>query len=77
VFDRAQADQVVAACRGAIDDGEIALAFANLKLADDLPSELRARTQRRVMRRLARHYWAAGAFAPWAKYRLLGALKRW
>jgi glycosyltransferase involved in cell wall biosynthesis len=77
VFDKAQSDQLVAACRGAIDDGEIALAFENLKLADTLPRTLRARTQRRVMRRLARHYWAAGAPAKWAKYRLLGALKRW
>ena len=77
VLDRAQSDQLVAACRGAIDDGEIALAFENLRLADSLPRQLRARTQRRVMRRLARHYWTAGAIAPWATYRLLGALKRW
>jgi glycosyltransferase involved in cell wall biosynthesis len=77
VFDAAQSDQLVAACRGAIDDGEIALAFENLRLADGLPRKIRARTQRRVMRRLARHYWAAGAIAPWAKYRLLGTFKRW
>jgi len=38
VFDRAQSDQVVAACRGAIDDGEIALALENLLLADSLPA---------------------------------------
>lgn len=77
LFDMAQSDQLVAACRGAIDDGEIALAFENLRLADGLPRKIRARTHRRVMRRLARHYWAAGAIAPWAKYRLLGTFKRW
>jgi hypothetical protein len=77
LFDVAQSDQLVAACRGAIDDGQIALAFENLRLADGLPRKIRARTHRRVMRRLARHYWAAGAIAPWAKYRLLGTFKRW
>jgi glycosyltransferase involved in cell wall biosynthesis len=76
-FAKAQADQLVAACRGAIDDGDVDAALDNLRLAAALPRSLRTRTERRVMRRLARHYRAAGALGPWLRWRLLGALKVW